>query len=183
MPFTFQRLRIPEVVLVQSGVAADERGHFIEVFRASEFAAAGISSEFSQVNRSFSSKNVLRGLHFQLKPRAQAKLVGVVRGEIFNVAVDIRKGSPTFGQWVAERLSGGQGKMLYIPEGFAHGFYALTDVDVIYSCSREYAPELERCVLWNDPRIGVVWPVTAPVLSSRDTGAKTLDVVENNFGG
>jgi dTDP-4-dehydrorhamnose 3,5-epimerase len=182
MPFKFSRMSIPDVVLIEPQVFSDPRGFFVELFKASEFQANGVPTAFVQVNHSLSKKNVLRGLHYQLNPKAQAKLISVVRGEIFDVTVDIRRGSPTYGQWTADRLSGANKKMLFIPEGFAHGFCVLSDeAEVIYYSSREYAPQLERNILWNDPRIGIVWPVKGPLLSSKDAGGAFLSGAENNF--
>ncbi len=182
MPFTFKKLEVPGVILVEPRIFPDDRGFFAEIFKASDFKANGIPENFVQVNHSRSQKNVLRGLHFQLNPKAQAKLVSVVRGEIFDVAVDIRKGSPTFGRWVAQRLSDTNKRMLYIPVGFAHGFCALTDdVEIMYYCSEEYAPAMERNIIWNDPQVKVEWPVEVPLLSPKDAGGKFLKDIDNNF--
>ena len=125
MPFKFSKTRIPDVVLIEPRIFSDSRGAFVEVFKASDFQANNLPTAFVQVNHSRSQKNVLRGLHYQLNPKAQAKLIGVVDGEIFDVAVDIRRGSSTYGQWVADRLSSTDKKMFFIPEGFAHGFCVL----------------------------------------------------------
>lgn len=182
MPFEFKATSIPDVILVTASTFVDERGFFAEQYKASAFKAGGIDFVPAQVNRSCSKKDVLRGLHYQLNPKAQAKLVGVLRGEIFDVAVDIRRGSPTYGQWAGARLSGDNHKMLYIPIGFAHGFCALSDeVDIQYYCSGEYAPELERNILWDDPQIRIDWPITSPRLSPRDAGGRCLKEAENNF--
>jgi dTDP-4-dehydrorhamnose 3,5-epimerase len=182
MPFSFRRTNIPDVIVVEPKIFPDSRGSFAELYKTSDFKAAGIDVSFAQVNHSCSQKNVLRGLHYQLNPKAQAKLVGVVRGEIFDVAVDIRRGSATFGQWIGEKLSSTNKRMLYIPEGFAHGFCALSDeVEILYHCSREYAAEYERSILWNDPVINIAWPVARPLLSPRDVGGKMLAEAENNF--
>lgn len=183
MPFAFSRMRIPEIMLVEPEIFPDHRGFFAELFKASDFRAAGLPASFVQVNHSRSQKNVLRGLHYQLNPKAQAKLVSVVRGEIFDVVVDIRRGSPTCGQWVAERLSDINKKMIWIPAGFAHGFCVLSDhAEIIYYCSQEYAPDLERNIIWNDPDIAIDWPVAAPLLSPKDAHGKSLSAAENNFG-
>ncbi len=182
MPFSFIKTNIPDVVMVEPRFSPDSRGSFAELYKASDFKAAGIDVSFVQVNHSCSQKNVLRGLHYQLNPKAQAKLVNVVRGEIFDVAVDIRIGSPTFGKWAGERLSAANKRMLYIPTGFAHGFCALTDdVEIQYFCSEEYTCSYERIILWNDPVINIAWPVAAPLLSPKDTGGKTLAETEKNF--
>jgi dTDP-4-dehydrorhamnose 3,5-epimerase len=182
MPFTFSRLRIPEVVLVENKAFPDARGSFAELFKSSDFKKNGAAMNVVQVNQSRSRKNVLRGLHYQLSPEAQAKLVTVLKGEIFDVAVDIRKGSPTFGKWVGERLSEVNRHSMFIPEGFAHGFCVLSDeAEVIYSCSADYSSRLERSIIWNDPRINIAWPITAPLVSPKDLEGKTLDEAENNF--
>lgn len=182
MPFKFSRMRIPEVVLVEPTIFSDPRGAFVELFKASEFQANGVFMSFVQVNYSRSQKNVLRGLHYQLNPKAQAKLISVVSGEIFDVAVDIRRGSPTYGQWATDYLSGANKRMLFIPEGFAHGFCVLSDeAQIIYYCSNEYAKDLERTLLWNDPAIAIPWPVKAPLLSVKDAAGALLAQAENNF--
>jgi len=163
-------MSIPDVVLIEPRVISDSRGFFIELFKITEFKAYGISATFAQVNHAQSQKNVLRGLHYQLPPKAQAKLISVVRGKIFDVAVDIRQGSPTYGQWTSEILSSDNKKMLYIPEGFAHGYCVLSDnADIIYYSSNEYAPHLERNILWNDPAIAIEWPIKDPLLSLKDS--------------
>ena len=182
MPFSFSKTDISDVIVVEPKVLPDARGFFAELYKSSDFKKFGIDVSFVQVNQSRSEKNVLRGLHYQLNPKAQAKLVSVTRGEMFDVAVDIRKGSPTFGKWVGERLSETNKHMLYIPEGFAHGFCALSDeVEIMYYCSCEYAAECERAILWNDPAIHVAWPVVEPLLSPKDSGGKLLSQADNNF--
>ena len=182
MSFKFSKMSIPDVVLIEPRIFSDPRGFFLELFKASEFRANAVPSTFVQINQSRSQKNVLRGLHYQLNPKAQTKLISVVHGEIFDVAVDIRRGSPTYGQWLGELLSGDNKRMLFIPEGFAHGFCVLSDeAEVIYYCSKEYAPELERTILWNDPVIAVAWPVKEPLLSPKDLAGKSLSAAENNF--
>lgn len=182
MPFKFSKMSIPDVVLIEPKVFPDARGFFVELFKASEFHANGVPAAFVQVNHSRSQKNVLRGLHYQLNPKAQAKLVGVVHGEIFDVAVDIRRGSPTYGQWVAERLSETNKRMLFVPEGFAHGFCVLSDeAEITYYCSKEYASNMERSILWNDPAIAVSWPIKEPLLSAKDSGGALLSAADNNF--
>ena len=170
MPFEFKRLEIEDVVLVIPKVFADERGFFMEGYKKSEFVANGIDVEFNQDNHSRSTKGVLRGLHYQAAPKGQAKLVRCVRGEIFDVAVDIRKNSPTFGKWVGEKLTEENKRMLYIPEGFAHGFAVLSDTaELLYKASNEFSKEHDRGVLWNDPEIGVEWGIDfEPILSEKD---------------
>jgi dTDP-4-dehydrorhamnose 3,5-epimerase len=182
MPFEFQRLAVPDVLLVEAQTFGDNRGFFMETYKRSDFAAHGIADAFVQCNRSHSVRGVLRGLHYQKDPRAQAKLVVALQGEIFDVAVDIRHGSPTYGRWIGERLSGQNGRMLYVPVGFAHGFCVLSDrADVLYMVTDEYAPECDRGILWNDPEIGIDWPIAAPILSPKDAQLPTLRKADNNF--
>ena len=170
MPFDFKKLSIPDVILVIPKVFNDDRGFFLEGYKKSEFIKNGILTEFNQDNHSKSTKGVLRGLHYQAFPKAQAKLVRCVRGEIFDVAVDIRKNSPTFGKWVGEKLSEENKHMLYIPEGFAHGFRVLSDVaELMYKASNEYSKEHDRGILWNDPDININWGIDfEPILSEKD---------------
>ncbi|TVR63898.1 MAG: dTDP-4-dehydrorhamnose 3,5-epimerase [Spirochaetaceae bacterium] len=169
MPFTFQRLEIPDVILIKPRRFADERGWFMETFKESEFASNGITARFVQDNMSYSHRGVVRGLHYQISPAAQAKLVTIMKGEIFDVAVDVRKGSATFGRWVGAALSAERGDALFIPAGFAHGF-AVTSDDalVVYKCDAEYAPDAERGILWSDPEIGIEWPVRDAIVSGKD---------------
>lgn|SRR2546422_5869407 len=182
MPFRFERLAIPEVILVEPLVRDDSRGFFLELYKRSEFEAHGIPAAFPQANLSRSVRNVLRGLHYQRPPQGQAKLVTVVRGEIFDVAVDVRRESSTYGQWVGVRLSDEHPRMLYVPEGFAHGFCVVSDeADVLYAVSAEYTPEREGGIAWNDPEVGIDWPVETPILSSRDAGFPSLSAAEHGF--
>lgn len=169
MPFTFTSLDIPDVIRVEAKAFDDSRGHFLELYRETEFRAGGIPHEFVQDNHSRSSLGVLRGLHYQIQPHAQGKLVTVLRGEIFDVAVDLRRGSPTFGRWVGATLSESNRSMLYIPSGFAHGLMAMSDeVDVVYKVTSEYAPQSERGIIWDDADLAIQWPLDHPVLSDRD---------------
>jgi dTDP-4-dehydrorhamnose 3,5-epimerase len=166
-------LAIPDVVLFEPKVFGDERGFFYESFSQKIFEqATGLKREFVQDNHSKSQKGVLRGLHYQLNPMAQGKLVRVIEGEVFDVAVDIRKNSATFGQWVGERLSAKNNKQMWIPEGFAHGFVTLSDTaQFLYKATNYYAPELERCIAWNDPDLAVNWQlgdIACPSLSDKD---------------
>lgn len=181
MPFEFVRLEIPEVILIKPKVFEDERGFFLEFYKYSEFDRAGIEVTFVQDNHSCSKRGVLRGLHYQLHPKAQGKLVRCVRGRIWDVAVDIRRGSPTFGKWVAVELSEENKYMLWIPIGFAHGFVALEDSEIIYKCTAEYDPSLDRGIIWNDPTLKIPWPVVEPLLSEKDRNLPTLNEAENNF--
>ena len=160
--------RIPDVKLIEPKVFGDERGFFMETWNARTFAQHGLDVPFVQDNHSRSQRGVLRGLHYQLK-QPQGKLVRVLSGTVFDVAVDIRKGSPTFGQWVGIELSGDAYKLLYIPPGFAHGFCVLSEqVDFFYKCTDFYAPNLEFGLLWNDPDLGIEWPGDDFVVSEKD---------------
>jgi dTDP-4-dehydrorhamnose 3,5-epimerase len=182
MSFTFRSLEIPGVVLVRSARHNDARGFFMETFRASSFQEAGITGPFVQDNLARSWQGVLRGLHYQLLPRPQGKLVQVLRGEVFDVAVDMRKGAPTFGRWVGQKLSGAADELLWIPPGFAHGYLVLTDsADLSYKVTAEYDAALDRGIRWDDPRVGVEWPVTHPVLSMKDRALPLLSDAENPF--
>ena len=182
MPFEFDHLPIKGLVLIKATAFADGRGFFSEVFRSSLFRNAGISFECRQTNHSRSSRGVLRGLHYQLNPKAQAKLIQVVAGEIYDVAVDIRRNSPTFGHWFGVRLSAEEHSSLFIPEGFAHGYCVLSlSADVIYSCSQEYSPEHERGIIWNDPAIAIDWPISDPTISNRDIVWPTLNSAGMNL--
>jgi len=182
MPFQFQRLEIPEVILVQPRTFEDQRGAFAETYRRSEFAAHGIPAVFVQDNYAFSVEDVLRGLHYQDHPQPQGKLVMVTRGEIFDVAVDIRRGSPTFGQWVGVVLSAKNLHLLCIPTGFAHGYCVLSEeADIIYKVTAEYRPELDRGILWNDPAIGIRWPISEPILSAKDAQLPCLQDADIKF--
>lgn len=170
-------LEIPDVIYIVPDVYRDHRGYFFESYHAEKLRSAGITLPFVQDNQSRSEKGTLRGLHYQLKPAEQGKLVRVLSGKIWDVAVDIRKGSPTFGKWVAKYLSSEHFDMLYIPPGFAHGFYVLSDTaEVFYKCTELYTPQLDRGIAWNDPAIGIDWPLESdtPKLSSKDMNASLL---------
>jgi dTDP-4-dehydrorhamnose 3,5-epimerase len=166
-----ERLAIPEVVLFTPKVFDDERGFFYESFNARAFTeATGLTPNFVQDNHSRSVRGVLRGLHYQLPPHAQGKLVRVVQGEVFDVAVDIRGHSATFGQWVSARLSAENRCQFWIPEGFAHGFVTLSETaEFLYKTTDYYAPQAERCIAWNDPDVAIEWPAEhEPILSAKD---------------
>lgn len=182
MPFKFSRLEIPDVVLVEPSVFPDERGFFMETYKLSDFSAHGISETFVQDNHSSSTKGILRGLHYQKNPKAQGKLVRVILGEVFDVAVDIRRGSPTYGKWVAQTLSAENRRVMYCPPGFAHGFCVMSQcAEVVYKVTVEFAPETEAGIPWDDPEIGIDWPVANPVLSQRDREWPGLNSADNNF--
>ena len=170
MPFEFEKQKIEDVILVKPKVFGDNRGFFMETYKKSDFVANGIDVEFTQDNHSKSTKGVLRGLHYQAKPYGQAKLVRCSKGRIYDVAVDIRKNSKTFGQYVKIELSEDNKNMLYIPAGFAHGFVALSDeVEIIYKASGEYAPQADRGILWCDKEINIDWGIDfEPILSDKD---------------
>ena len=164
----FERLSIPDVILVRPKVFSDARGFFLESWEERKFAAGGIDTRFVQDNHSRSSQYTLRGLHYQIQ-RPQGKLVRVVTGKVWDVAVDMRRSSPTYGKWVAAELSEENKHMLWIPPGFAHGFLVLSEfADFLYKCTDFYAPEHERSVRWDDPDIAVRWPADRPVLSDKD---------------
>ncbi|WP_422126395.1 dTDP-4-dehydrorhamnose 3,5-epimerase [Thioalkalivibrio sulfidiphilus] len=171
---------IPDVLLIEPDVFGDERGFFMETWQRKKFAEIGIDYDFVQDNHSRSIKGTLRGLHYQLPPRAQGKLVRVTVGEVYDVAVDIRPGSPTFGRWVGVYLSAENRHLFWIPPGFAHGFYVTSEVaEFQYKCTDYYAPELERCIRWDDPQLSVAWPLEgSPLVSVKDGQGLRLDQVE-----
>ena len=170
MPFEFKKLNVNDVQLIVPKVFADERGFFLESYKRSDFVANGIRDEFNQDNQSKSTKGVLRGLHYQKAPKAQAKIVRCIKGQIFDVAVDLRKNSSTFKKWVGALLTEDNKNMLYIPEGFAHGFVVLSDIaEILYKASNEYCKECDRGIRWNDPEINVDWGIDfEPILSEKD---------------
>ncbi|MEI6764145.1 MAG: dTDP-4-dehydrorhamnose 3,5-epimerase [Bacteroidota bacterium] len=167
--------KIPEVFILEPDVFRDSRGYFFESYNKDKFTGIGIDFEFIQDNQSCSQKDVLRGLHFQNPPYAQGKLVRVIRGAVFDVAVDIRKNSPTFGAWVGAELTADNNHMLWLPPGFAHGFLTLENNTVFsYKCTSAYNKAAEGIIMWNDPDIGIHWGITNPVLSDRDLNASSL---------
>jgi dTDP-4-dehydrorhamnose 3,5-epimerase len=173
VPFSFTQLEVADLVLVSSKAFADDRGAFFEGFKASEFLANGLPGTFAQDNQSRSVPGVLRGLHFQRSPHEQGKLVSCSQGSIWDVGVDLRSGSPTFGQWAGVTLNAGDGTALYIPPGFAHGFCVLgnTDAIVTYKCTQEYSHPHDGGVRWDDPDLAVAWPIEAePLLSPAVAG-------------
>ncbi|MEZ0345806.1 MAG: dTDP-4-dehydrorhamnose 3,5-epimerase [Infirmifilum sp.] len=181
MPFGFKRLGIPDVVLIEAKVFEDVRGFFAELYKRTEFLSGGVPYDFVQVNLSFSRRGVVRGLHYQLKPMEQGKLVTVASGKVFDVAVDIRVGSPWHGRYVMVELT--PGRLMWIPPGFAHGFQALEDSHFLYLVTKEYSPQHERCIRWDAPELGIPWPIReGAMLSERDRGCPGLSEAESNFG-
>jgi dTDP-4-dehydrorhamnose 3,5-epimerase len=174
-------LAIPDVFLITPHVFGDHRGFFMEIFRSDDFDAHVTPVRFVQENHSRSSQGILRGLHYQIR-QPQGKLVRVVKGEVFDVAVDLRKSSPFFGQWIGTRLSAENKNMLWVPPGFAHGFYVLShEAEFTYKCTDYYAPAHERILLWNDPAIGIDWPIppgNMPTLSQKDEKGLPLETAE-----
>jgi len=166
---------LPGVLLIEPKLFHDERGFFFETYHRERFREAGISGEFMQDNQSRSRRNVVRGLHYQ-EPNAQGKLVRCVRGAVWDVAVDVREGSPTFGRWFGTELSDENHRMLWIPCGFAHGFCALTDADLTYKCTGFWAPSCERTILWNDPELAIAWPIdlSQAIVSAKDQAGVPL---------
>lgn len=173
--------RIPDIVIIEPRVFGDARGFFMETWQKERFAAAGIPADFVQDNHSSSRQWVLRGLHYQIR-RAQGKLVRVTHGEAFDVVVDMRRSSPTFGQWVGETLSESNRRMLWIPPGFAHGFLVLSErVEFMYKCTDYYSPDDECCLLWSDPGVAIDWPLpfgVHPIISAKDDAGSTLERAE-----
>ncbi|HEX8394650.1 MAG TPA: dTDP-4-dehydrorhamnose 3,5-epimerase [Longimicrobium sp.] len=166
--------RLEGVLLLEPRVFRDDRGWFVESWSSERYQALGIPGPFVQDNLSFSRRGVLRGMHFQ-NPSPQGKLVSVPQGAVFDVAVDLRRGSPTFSQWVGVELSSENGHQLWVPAGFAHGFAVLSDTAVFsYKCTAPYTPAAERSLRWDDPDVGIVWPVAAPVLAAKDADAPRL---------
>jgi dTDP-4-dehydrorhamnose 3,5-epimerase len=169
---------IPDVLILEPKLYSDARGFFFESFNCREMERAGLPGEFVQDNQSHSLRHVLRGLHYQIR-QPQGKLVRVVAGEVFDVAVDVRESSPTFGKWVSEVLSAENRRQMWVPPGFAHGFLVLSDAaDVAYKVTEYYAPEHERTLLWNDPAVAIPWPCEKPILSAKDAGGVRLATAE-----
>jgi dTDP-4-dehydrorhamnose 3,5-epimerase len=182
MAFKFMETKIPGLKIIQPDLHRDSRGFFFESYKRSDFSAHGITDHFLQQNISVSAKNVLRGLHFQVNPAGQGKLVSVMSGSILDVAVDLRRHSPTFGRYVSVELKASEGKLFWIPVGFAHGFLSLEDsTKVSYLTTGEYSPEHERGVIWNDPDIGIRWPTLSPIIAERDSRYPKLKEADINF--
>jgi dTDP-4-dehydrorhamnose 3,5-epimerase len=182
MPLKITPLEIPDVQVIQTGLIRDDRGYFAEVYSTKVLESHGFRTAFQQDNLSMSRKGTLRGLHYQLEPHGMGKLVRVLSGSAFDVAVDIRRGSPTFGKWVARTLTFESGESLWIPAGFAHGFLALEDSTLmLYKCSTTHAPESERSIHHADPAIGIAWPMTATLCTAKDLAAPLLAAADYNF--
>jgi dTDP-4-dehydrorhamnose 3,5-epimerase len=182
MPFEFERLEMPGPLLVRPRVFDDDRGVFLELYKHADFVRAGIGEHLVQDNYSTSTKGVLRGLHYQKHPKAQGKLVSCIQGRIYDVAVDIRRGSPHYGKWIGLELSEENRHMLFVPSGFAHGFQVISDTAaVLYKCTDEYSPADERGVIWSDPEINIAWPIKDPLLSGKDAMLPLLKDADNNF--
>ncbi len=184
MPFEFHAHQdVPDVIVIRPRVFADERGWFQETFKRGDFERLGIQGDFRQDNHSRSTvRGAIRGLHYQLHPQAQGKLVRCTVGAIFDVAVDIRRGSPTFGKWAGADLSADNHDILWVPEGFAHAYCTLTDqAEVLYKSTAEYSPGHERSIRWDDSDLNIRWPVSTPALSPKDAAAPRFKDAENNF--
>jgi dTDP-4-dehydrorhamnose 3,5-epimerase len=182
MPFNFKKLEIPGLILIEPKVFEDGRGFFMETYKMPDFSAAGVKENFVQENHSRSSKGVLRGLHYQNPPFAQGKLVRAIRGKILDVAVDIRKGSPTWGKWVGVILSEKNRNTLYVPAGLAHGFCVLSEIaEVIYKTTNVYSAESEAGIIWNDEDLNIEWPVKEPILSEKDAKWPSLRNADIRF--
>lgn len=182
MPVKTTPTEIEGVLVIETGVARDHRGFFSETYSKDMFGAAGLRETFVQDNLSESKKGTLRGLHYQLEPKGMGKLIRVIRGAVFDVVVDLRRGSPSFGKWVGRTLSAENGLCLWVPVGFAHGFLALEDGSlVLYKCTAIHAPEAERAVNYADPAIGITWPIPATLVTDKDAGAPLLAGAEYNF--
>jgi dTDP-4-dehydrorhamnose 3,5-epimerase len=167
--------KLEDLVIIEPDVFGDDRGFFLETWSHRRFEEAGLREAFVQDNLSRSSRGTLRGLHLQSPPHGQGKLVYVIEGEVYDVAVDVRVDSPTFGQWVGATLSGQNHRQVYVPPGFAHGFCVTSEYALFaYKCTRSYAPASELCVLWNDPALGIDWPVREPLLSKKDAAGVPL---------
>jgi len=177
----FCPLTINDVIMIEPEVHADARGFFMETYRKQRFAEHGIIRDFVQINHSQSVHGALRGLHYQVD-KPQAKLVRVIRGEVYDVAADIRFGSPTYGKWVGVTLSAQNKKELYMPVGFAHGFCVLSEeVELVYACTDYYYPQGQRGIIWNDPDLNITWPVNTPLLSERDKHLAKFSEIERDF--
>ena len=182
MPINVRETELPGVLELEVPIARDDRGYFIEVYSEVEFEKAGLKVAFRQDNVSSSARGTLRGMHYQLEPHGMGKLVRVLRGAIFDVAVDLRRGSPSFGRWVARELTATNGRALWVPVGFAHGFLALEEETlVLYKCTAVHTPQAERAVNYRDPSIAILWPFEPTRISPKDLEAPLLAQAEHNF--
>jgi dTDP-4-dehydrorhamnose 3,5-epimerase len=182
MPFSFKRMEIPDVVLATPKIFSDIRGFFSEIYKRTDFLAENVPYDFVQVNLSNSKKGVVRGLHYQMRPMEQGKLVTVIKGKIYDVAVDIRKGSPYYGRYVGLELDDKDRSLFWVPPGFAHGFQALEDSLVVYFVTKEYSPPHERCINWLCEEIGVKWPLkNEAIIIDKDSKCPRFREAENNF--
>lgn len=182
VPVTIEPTEIEDVLVVKGKTFHDERGYFTEIYSRDMYKAAGFEQNFVQDNLSGSAKGTLRGMHYQILPDGMGKLVRCVKGVVFDVAVDLRRGSPTYGRWVGHELHGGDNLAMWIPVGFAHGFLALEDDSVVhYKCTAHHSPACERCLSYRCPKVGIVWPAPPTIISPKDASAPTLDTAEHNF--
>jgi len=183
MPVSIEKTEIEDVLLITTGCAKDDRGFFSETFSEKMWAAQGFTQHFVQDNLSLSAKGTLRGLHYQIHPKGMGKLVRCIQGAVFDVAVDIRRGSPTFGKWVGRELNAENRFALWVPAGFAHGFIALEDNTLVYyKCTdHHHSPECERALNYNDPTVGIAWPMPPTLITDKDATAPMLDKAEYNF--
>jgi dTDP-4-dehydrorhamnose 3,5-epimerase len=182
VPFRFERCKIPDAFCIAPETYKDDRGTFGEVYHREHFAANGLPGHFPQANRSRSRKGTLRGLHYQKNPAAQGKLTTVISGKIFDVAVDLRRSSPTYGQWIGRYLDAEHSGMLYVPEGCAHGFCVVSAfAEVLYFCTATYRPDLEGGIRWDDPRLDIPWPVKDPRVSSKDQNLPFFEQDQSGF--
>lgn len=182
MPVKLSRTELEGVLIVETLAIRDDRGFFSETYSKRMFDEAGFHETFLQDNLSESSKGVLRGLHYQLNPHAMGKLVRVLTGSVFDVAVDLRKGSPSFGKWVGRTLSAENRLAMWVPVGFAHGFIALEEKTLVtYKCTTTHTPEAERALLYSDPQIGIEWPIAPALVAEKDRLAPPLDKADYNF--
>ncbi len=182
MPIALHETEVPGVLEVQTKEFGDARGFFSELYNREVWREAGFDPVFVQDNLSRSCKGTLRGMHYQIEPHGMGKLVRAVTGAVFDVAIDLRKGSPTFGQWVGRELRAGDARWLWIPAGFAHGFLALADDTLVYyKCTATHHPDSERAIAYNDPAVGIVWPAAPAVISEKDAAAPSFSEAEHNF--
>ena len=181
MPIKVKETELPGVLELEAAIVRDNRGYFSELYSEVEFRKAGLTLEFRQDNISLSARGTLRGMHYQIEPHSMGKLVRALQGSIFDVAVDLRQGSPTFGKWVGRELSAANGRALWVPVGFAHGFLALEETLVLYKCTGVHAPEAERALSFRDPAIAISWPIEPTRISPKDLDAPLLGQAEHNF--